>query len=473
MSRFRNSLAAGLGALLCTCSLISFDRLTVTVWPRDRDAIIEAGASPWVEFPDPPDRLSVQRLFSLSGPDGQLSGDFRWEGLRMCFDAVPQLRPGVRHVLTFRGRVTLENGQSFDTNEEVPFYVRHSGPGPALLSAEPSDGGIAGITQPLVLRFSARIDPNSFARELDLQPSTETVVTWDLSDLTASVSPKDAWANLTTYSWKIGKDLAGFDGTPTGFEYSGRFRVQQDSTAPAVLSVVPAVPGVFTPTGNDLDHTGANDALLITYSEDIRQETLSSAFSLTPATRGAWFRVGSGAFAFVPESRWVMAQLYTLQISATVEDLAGNKQTFPFERTFTPNIPLQDVQSITAVYAAREDEWTAFNSIDAKQIVVDADGILRLVIRFAQPFSAEAGAKLVSAIVFDSWFPSSLADPSLMSAFWTGGTTLSLVYTGLQKSEPEIGKYYKLILPGGSASSDNGSGSFLKEDVWLYFITAQ
>jgi len=49
--------------------------------------------------------------------------------------------------------------------------------------------------------------------------------------------------------------------------------------------------------------------------------------------------------------------------------------------------------------------------------------------------------------------------------------TLSLVYAGLEKGTPDAGNYYKLTLPGGDVSSDNGSGSFLKEDVWLYIST--
>ncbi|HTP58953.1 MAG TPA: hypothetical protein VMM82_08550, partial [Spirochaetia bacterium] len=140
MWRFRTNTAAAFVLLLCGCGLISFERLAVTVWPNEREAVLPAAAAPWVEFPSSPDRASVQRLFTLSSPDGQVSGDFRWDDRRMYFDPVPALRPGVRYVLGFRGRVTLENGQAFDADEQVSFYVGHPGPGPALLSADPSDG---------------------------------------------------------------------------------------------------------------------------------------------------------------------------------------------------------------------------------------------------------------------------------------------------------------------------------------------
>ncbi len=49
--------------LLSGCPLLSFENLDVTVWPKDRDTVIAAGESPWVEFPESPDRASVQRLF--------------------------------------------------------------------------------------------------------------------------------------------------------------------------------------------------------------------------------------------------------------------------------------------------------------------------------------------------------------------------------------------------------------------------
>ena len=255
-------------------------------------------------------------------------------------------------------------------------------------------------------------------------------------------------------------------------EYSGHFRVQEDSTAPTVVSIAPGLRDVFTPAGTDADPPGADDVLLISFSEDIRADSLSSAFTLTPSTKGVMIRIAPGVFAFVPESRFVMAQAYTLHIAPTVEDLSGNKLAFLYERTFTPSIPLQKVQSVKAVYALTEDEWTTFNTLDAKPVTVDVDGTLRLMVRFQEPFTVENGARLVFAIVLGGYFPSGLADPSLCSVSRPDGFTFILTYAGLQKSAAGIARYYKLTLAGGAAY-DNGSGSFLKEDVWLYFLTNQ
>ena len=469
MSRLRNSLLILALPMFFGCPLISFENLAVKIWPESLDTILEIGASPWVEFPEWPDRPGAERLLSVSSPDGQISGDFRWDGKRVYFDPVPAFSPGMRYVLTFRGRVTLENGESFDANEEVPFYVGHGGPAPRLASCNLPNGAQVGTGQILVLSFSASIDPGSFARELDLQPSAEFTVIWDASWQTATVSPKDAWANLTTYTWKVGKALSAPDGTPTGIEYSGSFRVQADVTVPVVASMVPASKADFTPVGSALGQIKADDAILITFSEDVQQETLVSAFSLSPATLGSWVRVRSGVFAFTPGSRWIMSQLYTVRVAATVKDMSGNKMAFPYQETFTPEIPEQMVQSIKE--ASSEAELTPSNMLEAKNVSVDVEGNLELVLTFTQAFLPENYAAFVSAIVFDAYFPSTLSDPSLTTAQWSGGLTLSLAYTGLEKSEPGVAKYYKLTLPGGAASPDNGSGSFLKEDVWLYFVS--
>ncbi len=386
---------------------------------------------------------------------------------------VPGLRPGVRYVLAYRGRVTLANGRAFDADEEVPFYVGHPGPGPSLLSSDPSDGGTAAIDRPLVLTFSAPIDANSFAREFDLQPSTETIVTWDVTGRVVTIVPSDAWTNLAAYTWKVGKDMAAPDGTPMGIEYGGRYRVQEDSTAPTMISIAPGIRTTLGPTGNDLDHTGADDLLLFTFSEDIRMDSLSSALTSTPTIKGTLLRVSPGVYALIPEARFIMDQRYTLRIAETAADLSGNKMGLAYERSFTPDIPLQTVQSIKAVYAATEDTWTVFNTPDAKPVSIDVTGTLKLVIEFAELFPAESRANLVAAILLDGFFPSSLSDPSLVSVLWTPeGQMVSLIYGGLAKSTPDIGRYYKLTLPGGAAASDNGSGSFLKEDVWLYFYAS-
>ena len=84
---------------------------------------------------------------------------------------------------------------------------------------------------------------------------------------------------------------------------------------------------------------------------------------------------------------------------------SGNKLAFPYERSFTPDIPIQTVLSVKAVYASTENEWTVFNTLDAKPVSIDVTGTLQLVIRFAVPFSVDSGAKLVSAITAGWFFP--------------------------------------------------------------------
>ena len=483
MSRYRVSrraavaLPAGLllAAALGGCALISLQRLTVTVWPREANAVLPPGSSPWVQFPSAPDLACAQRLFTLSGPAGSVTGDFRWDGRRMYFEPAPALRPGTRYVMQYRGRVTLADGESFDANEEVPFYILHAGGGPQLQCAVPADGGIAGTTTPLVLSFSSPVDADSFAREFTLQPSAETLVGWSASRQQVTVAPKDAWTTLTTYTWTVSRDLSAPDGTPTGIDSTGRFRVQLDSTPPSVVAVQPGLRSTFAWTGNPLTDTGADDVLLFTFSEDVTDDSLASAFTLSPATRGTLLRVSTGppaVFAFVPDGRWVMGQAYTLRIGTAMADRCGNRLSTAYETSFTPAIPLQDVQSIQALHAPPPDTWTEYNTLDAKLITVEMDGTVTLVIRFGQSFTVDAEVHLLPGILFDAYFPSPLAAPSLVTASWSvDGKVLTLSYAGLQRSDAVTGNYYKLTLPGGAAASDNGAGSFLKDDVWLYFLT--
>ena len=470
------ALTAAVGVGLGGCGVISLERLTVSVWPKDANAVLPSGSSPWVQFPSEPDQASVERLFTLASPSGSVAGDFRWDGLKMYFDPAPPLSPGVRYVMHFRGRVTLTNGESFDASEEVPFFIVHSSGGPLLTSSAPTEGGTAGTTTPLVLSFSAPVDANSFAREFTLQPSMETVETWSGAGKEVTITPKDPWTTLTTYTWTLTRNLVAPDGTPTGVDYTGHFRIQLDSTSPSVLSVVPGLKATLTATGSPLP-PGADDVLLLQLSEDVTQDSLSSAFTLTPSTKGTLVRVTSGppaVFAFVPEGRFVMGQSYVLRIGTGVTDFSGNKMSSAYELpAFTPAIPLQAVQCIQAVDAPAPDSWTAFNTLDAKLIAVATDTTLTLVITFAEPFTTDAEIRLLSGLTFDAYFPASLPDPSLVSASWSpAGRVLNLTWSGLEKSDATTGNYYKLLLPGGAAS-DNGSGSFLKDDVWLYFLTNQ
>jgi hypothetical protein len=460
--------------LFAGCGLISLETLEVESWPSDRDSILQAGARPWVEFPAEPNRPAVGRLLSVSSGDGQVSGDLAWDGDRLYFTPEPPLKPGVRYVLGYHGLVTLADGRSFQADVDVPFFSVHAGLGPLFSYSAPADGGIATTATPLVLGFARKVDAGSFAREFSLQPSDEIRYSWSADGTVVTISPESSWQNLATYSWSIGKELEAADGTPSGVAESGRFRVQADSIAPAVLSVQPATRDTFAALAPTLDDIRAYDAILLTFSEDLKTDTLSSSFSLDPAVKGAIVRISPGLFAYSPQERFLMSQRYVLKIASSVEDLSGNKLAQQYSSAFTPLIPVQSIVSIQATCDGSTVSWTGAEIAAHPEKVVDVsiDGEASLAIEFALPFtSAEARARMPIAISLEGYFPNSTADPALITAQWIPSATLVLTYDGLVRSDAAIRRYYKLLIPGGSGSPDNGEGSYLEGDAWLMLRT--
>jgi hypothetical protein len=456
-------------ALLGACGLFSFEQLRVTTFPGERNQIISPADTIFLDFSIPPDRAGAESLLKITSGKGTQGGDLAWVGNRLTFTPVPPLPLSVRHVLSFSGELDMADGRTFTVAIEVPFFVGSAGQPPSLTDHQPADGATAGVSTPLALTFSEAMDADSFKEGFALNPATDFQIAWSGDRNVATISPRDWWTSLALYTWEVSDTVRSASGVRLGLAHSGSFRVQEDGTPPAVTGTQPALfqNGAFSFPGGTLNDLSARDCIYIRFSEAVSLDTLQDAFSLDYSIRGHFLQAGPSEFAFVPEENYQMGTTHHLTISTDLEDLAGNPMAADYHEWFLPAIPVLEVQSITPFGQAA---ITAFNSPDPVAVTVAPGGELRFTIVFSADFDPDSMASMPFLITCENYFPESFVQPELRQAAWPNPNTLEVIFTGLAEAAPPAHCYYRLTLPGGLSGIGNAGGSYLEEDVWVFFV---
>ncbi len=456
-------------ALLGACGLFSFEQLRISSFPSERNQVISPTDLIRLDFSIPPDRPSAEKLLKVSSHKGELGGDLSWEGNRLTFDPVPDLPLNTRLLFSFSGNLTTADGRSFAVSVEVPFFVGSASPPPSLEDHQPPDGATAGVFTTLELTFSEAMNADSFAQGFSLDPDTDFRIDWSADCRTATISPRERWASLTLYSWKVGETVQSSTGAQLGLPHSGSFRVQEDSQAPEMLGAEPALfqDGAFSFPGGSLNELRALDCIYLRFSEPVSPSSLQEAFSLDPSIRGHFVQAEPDEFAFVPEECYQMGKNHQLRISSELEDLAGNRMASDYLQWFVPNIPVLEVLSITPF---GQTAITSFNSPDPVAVTLAPGEELRLRIEFSEAFDPDSMSSVPFLVSCENFFPASLLQPALRQAAWPNSSILELVFVGLATATAPAQCYYRLTLPGGSGGIGNASGSYLEDSVWVLFV---
>lgn len=466
-------LRAGLplaATLLWSCSLLSVEQIAVTSFPCGRNQIISREDRITLAFSITPDRVAAERLARVTSPDGPCSLDYRWDAGVLQLVPVPALPAGERIVLSMSGSLPAADGRQFTVALEVPFFVETDEPPPRLASFSPADGAPADHGATLQFEFTRPMDTESFAAGFLLSPAAAHEVSWSADRRTVTVAPKDRWENLTLYSWEIAGTVRDEQGVRLAVSSSGCFSTQVDAAPPSIVSVHPATAngdGTFTVFDVPLNgNLGARDCVCLSFSEDLAVESLRSAFRLDPPVSGRLVRESAGTCFFMPEEPYLMGADHHLTISTDLEDLAGNRMAREHSEWFVPDIPVQQVLSVEA----NGGPAVTVNAPTPIDVTLTVEAEVAFVVTLAQPCEGQCRAEIPFAVGCEAVFPSSILSPTLRSAAWTTGLSLTLIYTGFSPSAGSELHHYRLSFPRGQDGIANGDGSFLEEDAWLVLV---
>jgi hypothetical protein len=467
--------------LFCSCRMVNFSDLEYTVYPSERNQVISGNDTVWIEFSLSPNKSQAEELLEISSASGAQDGDKYWDGKRLYFQAVPSWESGVRYTLSFDGSLTAGGDLSFDLNIVVPFFVNTSTGIPELIDYSPDGGGSIAVNTPLEFTFSSSIDGDSFKESFSLSPDNDFDIVWNADNTIATITPEDAWANLTVYTWTISSTLMDINGLELCRSYSATFIVQVDDEAPVINSVVPAYldwGNDFPETGFPLTQIGYSNVIKVTFSEPVDLSSFTiTGFDINPSVTGAIHQILDGSvFVFIPQEGYLMDQLYHLTISTDVEDLSGNYLSEPYDEWFVPNIQPVVVETILLVDDSIPVDMATYDSNTVIEINLGGNHEYYFRINFLSGAfpgfdSDSARAAVTGKITLTEVFPGS-ASCNLISANWLGDYVVDLQFTDLEESEATSTYYYVLKIPGGPEGIKNGYGSLLREDIELYLKTA-
>jgi hypothetical protein len=215
------------------CDLLRLSPFEVLSWNPGEGFMEE----PWnievsVLLSHDPDRLSVERYFSLSEDGTNLEGGFRWEGERVYFIPRAPLERNHEYVISITEDAKDGSGLSMDRGFQGSFSTRPPVSRPKLVSVFPEDGGtMAQVRGSIRLEFSEDISITSCIDSVSLSPALQGIWIFDKPD-TAVFIPGEDWEPGTRYTIGIQSSLKGKTGLSMGEERSVSFTAGTDREKP-------------------------------------------------------------------------------------------------------------------------------------------------------------------------------------------------------------------------------------------------
>ena len=473
---------ASLSLLSCGLILEFPDTSGIEYYPRVENQILTTGENPHIRFDFEADRDSVEAVFTVKDEEGVRPGIYHWDGQAVQFQAVPELIPGRRHVLSFSGSFYDTRGLVYSVNRIIPFYYLVSNEsGPYVVSTNPGQGETIATETSLHILFSKDIDPASLARGLSIDPYTDTTAVWENGTTELVLTPKERWKHCRRYTIEFSEEILDIDGIPLAERKELVFWVQEDVEAPFVVSIKPAfnLPAQAYPeTGGSLEEDiDLESALRAAFSEAMEQSGTEAALILDPPVSAIPVWLDALTLVLVPEVGFAPDTDYLLDFTAEAVDLVGNSLEL-FEpvrfRTISGLIEVSTELVHDGIILGPEDYTTA-TGIEIKPYPITSNYDYNFVFDFAGAVFDSNSEKMAvqEAISLICLFPyDGVTNPIATGFSWTADSRLSITFSDLQPSTRAQCIYYLRCIRGEPGGVGTDDGRRLETDLEQLLIAA-
>ncbi|NOY07788.1 MAG: Ig-like domain-containing protein [Spirochaetes bacterium] len=462
------------GLLMAGCSIIDLRKIKIITNPKEINQIIKGDEPITVNFnSEGIRRRTAEQAVSVTAGDngnsGSMETDFIWEGSVLTVDPVEKLVPGVHYVLIVKGLIDFDDGRSYATDIDIPFFYLTDKAKPYLETFLPEDNKACGVNGSISLTFSAGIDKNSFKDNFSISPSAEYKISWN--GQTVVIKPEDKWDNLTRYTWTLTEDVTDTDGLPLAESYTHSIVVQEDASPPEVTAFYAAdfTENTLTPGQDNLNYLAYHDVIYMVFTEAIDPDSLSSAFRISPDFDGTIISYRDNEYIFKPYQGWDFTTEYTLTIGTDIMDTSGNKLPEPVNIVFKPDILITPV-NVIQIDGNGDNTFSlnTFNSSIPVSMDADAFGQYTFTVNFDTGYGIEYRKNIETSIQCSAYFPAN-SEPVRKSVVWNAsGTRITIGYTGFVPSNPPHDEsIYKLIIHDGTETK-NAAGGYIPDDVYIY-----
>ncbi|MDR0388706.1 MAG: Ig-like domain-containing protein [Spirochaetaceae bacterium] len=283
-------------------------------------------------FSHEPDRISVERAFTLTEDGQALTGYFSWNGKRCVFSPASPFRQNREYRITILQDAMDTKGLSMDGYFEGRFYTREAGRRPEVVTVDPPyDGLMSGERGRLIMEFSEPVDSLSLTRELSLSPVMTGSWSLGAEGREAEFIPWEPWRHNTLYQVRLSENFSSAIGIPLGSEFVSRFRTGIDTEPPRLTGAF-----ALDLTGAELfelEEAPAENSLWegsyrigLVFSEEVDSASLKSRIALHggPALALESEPGYGGFFVFRLTEKPGYKSRFSLSIAGGVFDRAGN-----------------------------------------------------------------------------------------------------------------------------------------------------
>lgn len=318
-----------------------------------------------VEFSEPVDRASVERLFRI---EPYVSGTITWDRDTVAIFTPARSLPSATAFTVAVAAGFSDLAGNAAPGDAAPFTFQTLGP-PVVTTAAPADG-VAGVATDttVTLTFDRLMDTGSVEAAIAIRPAAGYRSSWAGPDLTLTFAPPLDFG--TTYSVTVGSGAADTDGSHLAAPFGTSF-----TTVEAGLAIRATVPaggtagiGIRTPIviafDGAIDPASVGGALRITpqVAGDTRVEDLptdvpgtsSNVASGAPSTAPPGPAGAGAVLVFVPSGPLAPHTTYTVQLGPVVRRAGSPGQVAPGQTwTFTTGGPTTSAQNQISFLSSR------------------------------------------------------------------------------------------------------------------------
>ncbi len=445
--------------------LIDLDRESrLKSFPDEPGWILDAEDSLELEFSESVNAYSVEQICSVKNIRGNVESLYHWEDERILrIEPIDPLTPGLEYTLQVKGLYDTARGRTREADLTIPFYYITDRYDPLkVLNVSPGEGEMIGSETGITVTFNREPDQAAVMKNLSLSPAGE--YDFSFSGSTLSLVPEDSWENLTQYTLKIDEEAVD----PS---WESTFYVLDGQSVPRVALMAAAIKDYssgFPYKTTDADVLTYEDALRITFSEDMDPDSVEEAFRILPPLAGSLHWDGNRDIIFSPSEGWDMNTLYSVSLGKEASSLHGIELAADWEENLQPQIPaisLDSLECLTSGLTLTEYDTSLPEDLPTNA-VSPYDITFRLT--FSEPFSTDREKQLAQdQISFYETF-SSDGNPRAASCSWVSDYTLTILYAGFYASA-DRDHYYIFELNSGAGGIRNDRGSYMENSVAQLF----
>ncbi len=423
--------------LLNSCGIVDFttsDSLKTN--PSDYNQVLEKNENIYVKFGFSPDHASAQAAFEVQDCIGRVGGTFTWEKSVMTFHPQKDFSIARRYMLKYAGQVLDTSGKERTYNLYIPFYYVTKTDSYPVISMNPADGTVIQGQKKVVFTFSSGMDADTLLRSFSITPTIACSKEWNSSFTQLKVTPETAWKDHTVYTFAFSKDMCTKGGVSLPEKVSWVLYSVSGAKNPAVQSVCTVLnDGIKFPVViSGLSGIKGQNAIQITFSEEMDREKTEDALSVIPNIQGRTYWASDSILMFIPETDWEYDTRYNMVISTAAESRNGLHLKDDFEICFTPDI---SKQSLIRIEGKKSDGFpiSSYRADQEIEIDVGTDQDPENIYTFGFVLSNKLRTdlekeSLYTGITLKSLFPPGIPNPKVVSQFWTGDNMVHITYTG-------------------------------------------